>query len=246
MNRKYLSLLLILLALLTEYANNQISTDAPIGQFDNNNYKLCKDICYNRFTLTGENLCWENYDDEYIYLKTVHLFFYNKGSGSNFNFILYKNLQDEVYHHMFNEIINSDNGSIYSISRFLTKKFGVLFTDDFISKLQSNSDFELKNENQNLKKYELWENDSFLFWLDKLSKNPIQYDSIKEEIIYFIEIPNTPLEPLNLILEKNNYEYRFLFITEANFSSVKISKETNKLFNLLLFSTNISGKNKCL
>ena len=170
---------------------------------------------------------------EYIHLKKVHLFFYNKDSDNNYNFILYKNTEEEVYHHMFNEIINSDNGSIYSISRFLIKTFGNLFTDDFISKFQSNADFEVKNENKNLKKYEIWENDSFLFWLDMLSKNPIQYDSINEEIIYFIEMPNILLDSLNSLLEKNNFEYRFLFINESNFSSVKLSEDTENLFNLL-------------
>ena len=148
MNRKHLALLFILLTILKEYTNNQ---------FDNNNYKLCKDISNNRITLMGEKFNCANLDtednNEYTHLKIVHLFFYNKDSDSdsNFNFILYKNknTQDEVYHHMFNEIINSDNGSIYSISRFLTEKFGEVFTDDFISKLQSTFGFEVKNNNKN-------------------------------------------------------------------------------------------------
>ena len=170
---------------------------------------------------------------EYTHLKTVHLFFYFKDSENNYNYILYKNSQEEAYHHMFNQIENYDNGSIYSISRFLTKTFGKLFTDDSISKLQSKEDFEIKNEYENLKQYELWENEVFSFWLDKLSKNPFQYDLIDEEIIYFIEIPNLPLDHLNSILEKNNYKYRLLFINESNFSSVKLTEDANKIFNKL-------------
>ena len=170
---------------------------------------------------------------DFTILKLVHLFFYIKDSNNNYNFILYKNNQEEDYTHMYNQIFNFDNGCIYSISRFLTKTFGNIFTDDFISKIQSNKEFEIKNENKNLKQYEIWENEIFLFWLDKLSKNPIQYDSINEEIIYFIEIPNISLDYLNSLLEKNNNEYRFIYINENNFPLIKLSNESNKLFNRL-------------
>ena len=170
---------------------------------------------------------------DFTILKLVHLFFYIKDSNNNYNFILYKNNQEEDYTHMYNQIFNFDNGCIYSISRFLTKTFGNIFTDDFISKIESNKEFEIKNENKNLKQYEIWENEVFLFWLDKLSKNPIQYDSINEEIIYFIEIPNISLDYLNSLLEKNNNEYRFIYINENNFPLIKLSNESNKLFNRL-------------
>jgi GMP synthase-like glutamine amidotransferase len=169
---------------------------------------------------------------EYIHLKKVHLFFYSKDSSNNYNYLLYKNAKYDSFQHMYNDITNYDNGSIYSISRFLTKNFSYILTDDFISKIQSNIEFEVKNENKNLKQYELWENDTFNFWLNKLSKNPIQYDSINEEIIYFIEIQNLSIEFLNSLLEKNNFEYRFININENNFSSLKLSEETNKLFSL--------------
>ena len=170
---------------------------------------------------------------EYIHLKKVHLFFYSKDSSNYYNYLLYKNIKEDSFQHMHNDITNYDNGSIYSISRFLTKNFSNVLTDDFISKLQSKEEFEVKNENKNMKQYELWENDTFNFWLNKLSKNPIQYDLINEEIIYFIEIPNLSIESLNSLLEKNNFEYRFININENNFSSLKLSEETNKLFSLL-------------
>ena len=170
---------------------------------------------------------------EYVHLKTVHLFFYSKDSTNNFSFILYKDKKEELYHHMFNQITNSDNGSIYASSRFLTNNFGNIFTDDFISKLQSNEEIEIKKENRILKQYELWENEIFVFWLDKLSKSPIQYDSINEEIIYFIEIPFISIDLLNYLLEKKNNESRFIYINENNFSSIKLSEDVNKLFDLL-------------
>ena len=170
---------------------------------------------------------------EYIHLKKAHLFFYSKDDNNIYNFIIYKNIEEELYHHICNDITNADNGSIYSISRFLTVNYGTIFTDDFIRKLQSKEEIEIKNENKNLKHYELWENETFTFWLDKLSKNPIQYDSINEEIIYFIEIPYISIDWLNSLLEKNKFEYRFLYVNETNFSSIKLSNETNSLFSLL-------------
>ena len=170
---------------------------------------------------------------EYVQLKTVNLFFYSKDSNSNFNFIFYKKKDEELYHHMFNQIYNYDNGSIYSISRFLTNNFDNIFTDDFFSKFQSNEEFKIKSEIKTLKQYEIWESDVFLFWLDKLSKNPIQYDSIKEEIIYFIEIPFISIDSLNSLLEKNKNDLRFIYINDNNFSSVKFSDEANRLFSLL-------------
>ena len=173
---------------------------------------------------------------EYIHLKTVNLYFYSKDSNNNYNFILYSNNKDEkIYHHMFNQILNYDNGSIYSISRFLTQNFGKIFTDDFNAKLLSNTEFAVEKGNPNLKQYELWENEIYLFWLDKLSSNPIQYDEINEEVIYFIEIPYIQIDSLNSLLEKNKIEYKFVYINEANFSSLKLSNEANKIFNLLPF-----------
>ena len=170
---------------------------------------------------------------EYVQLKKVHLFFYSKDSSNKYNYLLYKNVKEDLYHHIYNDITYYDNGSIYSISRFLTKNFSIILTDDFISKLQKKEQFEVKNENKNLKQYQLWENETFTFWLDKLSKNPIQYDAINEEVIYFIEIPNLSIESLNSILDKSSFEYRFEYINDKNYSSFKLFDETLKLFGLL-------------
>ena len=166
---------------------------------------------------------------EYVQLKKVHLFFYSKDSSNKYNYLLYKSAKEDLYHHMFNDITGYDGGSIYSISRKINKNFATVLTDEFISKLQKKEQFEVKNENKNLKQYELWENETFTFWLDKLSKNPIQYDSINEEVIYYIEIPNLSIESLNSMLDKNNFEYRFEYINDNNYSSFKLSDETNKL-----------------
>ena len=53
MNRKYLSLLLILLGILTEYTNTQTLTENATGQIDGYNYELWKDNGNTRMTLMG-------------------------------------------------------------------------------------------------------------------------------------------------------------------------------------------------
>jgi len=174
---------------------------------------------------------------DYMTLKKVHLFLYSKNDKNNYEFILYaKNDEEkeEKYNHMFNVINQSDNGSIYSISRFLTKNFANVFTDEFISKLNKKEKPETKNDYKDLKLYELWENEVFLFWLDKLSQNLIQYDEIKEEIIYFLEIPFISMDELNSLMKQENKT--FIYLNENNYENIKLSDETKSLFEMIQFS----------
>ena len=170
-------------------------------------------------------------------LKKVHLFLYSKNDKNNYEFILYTKKdeeKEEKYNHMFNVINQSDNGSIYSISRFLTKNFANVFTDEFISKLNKKEKPETKNDYKDLKLYELWENEVFLFWLDKLSQNLIQYDEIKEEIIYFLEIPFISMDELNSLMKQENKT--FIYLNENNYENIKLSDETKSLFEMIQFS----------
>ena len=173
---------------------------------------------------------------EYTTLKKVHLFFYSKDDKNNYNFILYtkKEEKEEQYSHMFNTITQSDNGSIYSISRFLTQNFSHVFTDEFISKLNKKEKPETKNIYKDFKLYELWETDVYIFWLDKLSQNLIQYDEIKEEIIYFLEIPFIIMDELNSLMEQENK--KFIYLNENNCDNIKLTEETKALFNIIPIS----------
>ena len=161
---------------------------------------------------------------EYITLKKVHLFLYSKDSQNNYNYILYQKEKEDNYNHMYNIINQSDNGSIYSISRFLTQNFSHVFTDEFISKLNKNEKPNTENNYKNLKLYELWETDVYGFWLDKLSQNLVQYDDIKEEVIYFLEIPYISIDELNSLMEQENK--KFIYINDNNYNSIKLSNET--------------------
>ena len=176
---------------------------------------------------------------EYTTLKKVHIFFYSKDDKDNYNFLLYKNLlnlkpeENEQYTHMFNTITQSDNGSIYSISRFLAQNFGNILTDEFISKFNKKEKVEIKNNYQNLKLYELWENETYLYWLDKLSQNLIQYDEIKEEVFFFVEFPFVSIDELNYLLEENEENIRFIYVNETNYDSIKLTEESSNIFNIL-------------
>ena len=171
---------------------------------------------------------------EYITLKKVHLFLYSKDSQNNYNYILYQKEKEDCYNHMYNIINQSDNGSIYSISRFLTKNFSHVFTNEFFSKLNKNEKPNTENKYKNLKLYELWETDVYGFWLDKLSQNLVQYDDIKEEVIYFLEIPYFSIDELNSLMKQENK--KFIYINDNNFNSIKLSNETKTLFDILSIS----------
>ena len=173
---------------------------------------------------------------EYTTLKKVHLFFYSLDENNNYNFILYKDSSNnkEEYTHIYNKITLSDNGSLYSLSRFLTQNFGNIFTDEFIQKLKENSNPEIKNNFQKLKLYELWENDIYIYWLNKLSQNLIQYDEINSEVIYFLEIPFISIDKYNSLMEKNIEEKkRFIYLNKNNINTIKISTELNNILNII-------------
>ena len=171
---------------------------------------------------------------EYITLKRVHLFLYSKDSQNNYNYILYKKEKEDHYRHMHNIINQSDNGSIYSISRFLTQNFAHVFIDEFISKLNKKEKPNTENNYQDLKLYELWETDVYGYWLDKLSQNLIQYDEIKEEVIYFLEIPYISIDELNSLMEKENK--KFIYINDNNLNEIQLSNETKALFEMFPIS----------
>ena len=116
----------------------------------------------------------------------------------------------------------------------MTQNFGNIFTDEFIQKLKENSNLEIKNNFQKLKLYELWENDIYIYWLDKLSQNLIQYDEINSEVIYFLEIPFISIDKYNSLMEKNIEEKkRFIYLNKNNINTIKISTELNNILNII-------------
>ena len=76
--------------------------------------------------------------------------------------------------------------------------------------------------------YNLWAEKTFIFWLNRLSKNVIQYDEIPKTVIYFIELENIDINYLNKITSFN-----FLFLN--NFDK---NKKYSQKFQFILNSIN--------
>ena len=149
---------------------------------------------------------------EYIQAKKASLILYSK-KDEEYNYLLYK-FPNEKYYDIFNqEITLLDNGSIYSIARFMANNFPNFFTKNFFDNFPK---IEIPNI-EKIKDYHLWDNETYIFWLNSLSNNIIQYDEIEDEKIYFYEIPYLKLEELNTLTKKTNYT--FIYLTKDNYNN---------------------------
>ena len=97
----------------------------------------------------------------------------------------------------------------------MTINFPGFFTKKFFDTFPKSEIFPPKK----IHNYKLWENETFIFWLDNLSQNLIQYDDFNEEIIYFYEIPYINLEELNTLTEKINYKTQFIYINKDTYNN---------------------------
>ena len=159
-------------------------------------------------------------EKKYIPNENVYLFLYN-----NNNFLCFLNDNNEI--DIFNNtILPLDNGSIFSIARYMSCSFNI-FNEDFndLMKKKNEQKVQLKKKISN---YNLWNEKTFIFWLNRLSKNIIQYDEIPKTVIYFIEIENIDINYLNTITSFN-----FLFLN--NFDK---NKKYSKKFQFILNSIN--------
>jgi GMP synthase-like glutamine amidotransferase len=166
---------------------------------------------------------------QYTQLKQVSLILYSKKETS-FEFLLFKFPHEGVFDIFNNEITLLDNGSIYSIARFMTINFPGFFTKKFFETFPKSEIFPPKK----IHNYKLWENETFIFWLDNLSQNLIQYDDFNEEIIYFYEIPYINLEELNTLTEKINYKTKFIYINKNTYNNeLSISFQLKKILETI-------------
>ena len=159
-------------------------------------------------------------EKKYIPNENVYLFLYN-----NNNFLCFLNDNNEI--DIFNNtILPLDNGSIFSIARYMNCNFNI-FNEDFndLMKKKNKQKVQLKKKVSN---YNLWAEKTFIFWLNRLSKNVIQYDEIPKTVIYFIELENIDINYLNKITSFN-----FLFLN--NFDK---NKKYSPKFQFILNSIN--------
>ena len=170
---------------------------------------------------------------KYIPIENVYLFLYN-----NNNFLCFLNDNNEI--DIFNnKILPNDNGSIFSIARYMTCNFNI-FNEDFYKLIN-----EKNNKKVDLKKtvtnYNLWNEKTYKFWLNKLSQNIIQYDDIPKTIIYIIEIKNIDIDYLNSISS-----VIFLFINNFDNNNKKYSKNFQFILNSINYDLIINHINKTI
>ena len=151
---------------------------------------------------------------QYTELKQVSLILYSKKETS-FEFLIFQLPHEGAFNIFNDEITIVDNGSIYAIARFMTINFPNYFTKNFFDNFPKSEIFPPKK----IHSYKIWENETFNFWLDNLSKNIVQYDDFEEEVIYFYEIPYININELNTLTEKINYKIKFMYLNKENYNN---------------------------
>ena len=159
-------------------------------------------------------------EKKYIPIENVYLFLYN---DNNFLCFLNDNNEIDIFN---NTILPLDNGSIFSIARYMNCNFNI-FNEDFYN-LMNKKDIKKVQLKKEVPNYHLWSEKTYNFWLNKLSKNIIQYDEIPKTVIYFIEIKNIDINYLNTITSFN-----FLFL-----NNFEINKKYSQKFQFILNSIN--------
>lgn len=156
--------------------------------------------------------------------QDVHLFFYTYLDGE-LHLLLHKKEvvpgeKEENYKEFYTEIFPSDELPTFAMARLQATTYRGLFSVKNLEKMSQSSEFNLSNDDldptDEFKWYKIWQNENFQEWLDFISENHIQYDTIHGKMIYFIEFPveggKQFIEKLNKQLEVLKYPYRFSFI----------------------------------
>lgn len=176
--------------------------------------------------------------------KKAHLFFYSKCLKTNdINFLFFKKNSEKFYSTISTEVNDVDNAPPFSISRELTNSYGNLFTEHTIDKIISKTPLtkeDINKEEKVILPYKLWSKDSYMYWLGQLSNNVIQYDEIKEEVIYFIELPYISIEDFNNNLKSIDFYGTFEYVNLNNYSNYTFSEETMRLFSFISINDAIS------
>ena len=169
----------------------------------------------------------------YIPIQKAYFMFYTKVDKKVKLLLFSKNNTNELST-IYTKVNKYDTAPTFSVSRELTVTFNKLFTNEIIEKIikkeqLTKSDLELSYAKY--MQYKLWHEPTHKFWLNEISKNSIiQYDDIKETVIYFKEIPDIDINYLNTELNKNNYFCKFEYISENN-TNYNYTSDLKELLN---------------
>lgn len=180
----------------------------------------------------------------YSAISKVHLFFYSINPQTNtYELLLIKIGNSTSYKTIQTEVFPFDNAPTFAISRELTNTIGNLFLKTSLEKiikkekLTSSDALCLKKESLTFK---LWENHSYLEWLNVISQNIIQYDEIEKEVIYYLELPYIFVDFLNNSLNELGINIKFIYQSNENLNTISIDDEVKYLYNKVSFDKMIS------
>jgi len=170
-------------------------------------------------------------DKEFNTAKNIFAAFYSYDENGKLNILLKKETTQNEYSLISAEKTLADHTPIIGISRVLATEYrGLLSKNTLTQDESSTSEFILNKEN--LTWYELIQNPSFQKWVHVFTNNPIQYDLIKDNLVYFHEINYLNLEKFNKELDSLDYKYRFAYL-QININS-EDSEEENFNSNSIL------------
>jgi len=168
-------------------------------------------------------------DKELNVYRDVHLFFYTYIDGE-LNVLMSRKLGGQ-YHEFYTEILPSDELPTYAISRLMSTTYRGLFKKSNLEKIKNGEEITLQDieRTDEYHWHSIWSNEVFYEWLDMISNNPIQYDSFRGKMIYFLDFPNVNLEFLNKNLVNLSLEFELCYY---NYSNSKDSKNNLKFSSL--------------
>ena len=175
-------------------------------------------------------------DDKYNIYNTIHVYFYSKNDNGEIEFLLNRNAysQQNTFEAMSSELSYLDNVPTFGVGRMMLTKYWSLFSKANIEKIKNKKQLDEKDLLKNCKWFQIWEKTQFWDWLDIMSQNPIQIDSIEGRIVYFLQIDFIDTGFLNENLKKLDYGYEFKYFHSSKIISENLSVN---LFSFDLFKS---------
>jgi GMP synthase-like glutamine amidotransferase len=136
------------------------------------------------------------------------------------------NLTNRNFSIISSPISHMDSCAAIACCRVMSSDFFGLFTEENLNKISENKnhdilandlDFFDPEKYESIPWYRLRDAKSFLYYINKMLSNPIQYDEFQGEMIYLFEMPFLDMKKFNENLEKINYPFEFAYINYENF-----------------------------
>lgn len=163
---------------------------------------------------------------DYNPYEKVALIYYILDDENNYKFLLTVPKGSKIAEPINTTITKSDNSPIIAISRHILQHFQELFTEEILNSIARKEKFIFKRNYQ--PNYyigpRLMGNKTFIEYTDKFSNNPIQFDSVKGQILIFYELKTDfNIDFVNEYLNEYEIPFNLCFLQEAELISRNIS-----------------------